>query len=77
MSVLPPIDPSRARQLAIETLQIEADAVSALARRVDEAFAQAAQRLLDCRGRVVVMGMGRVSTQKADACRPGGVRTDA
>jgi arabinose-5-phosphate isomerase len=59
MSVLPPIDPSRARQLAIETLQIEADAVSALARRVDEAFAQAAQRLLDCRGRVVVMGMGK------------------
>jgi arabinose-5-phosphate isomerase len=59
MSDLPPIDPARARRLAVETLQIEADAVAALARRVDDAFARAVQRLFDCRGRVVVMGMGK------------------
>ena len=33
--------------------------MQALSERVDDAFVQAVQRMLDCRGRVVVMGMGK------------------
>jgi arabinose-5-phosphate isomerase len=40
-------------------LTIEADAVAALARRVDEHFVRACRTMLACRGRVVVSGMGK------------------
>lgn len=59
MSAPPPFDPARVQQLATEALQIEADAVAALAQRVDARFADAVRLLLACRGRVVVMGMGK------------------
>lgn len=45
--------------LARETFAIEAAAVQGLSARVDERFAQAVHCLLGCRGRVVVMGMGK------------------
>ena len=45
MSVAPPFDPARVQQLAIESLQIEADAVAALAQRVDARFADAVRLL--------------------------------
>jgi arabinose-5-phosphate isomerase len=44
---------------ARKVLQIEADAVSALAARLDERFAHAVETLLACSGRVVVTGMGK------------------
>jgi arabinose-5-phosphate isomerase len=59
MSDTPPFDPGRVQKLAVEALQIEADAVAALAQRVDTRFADAVRLLLACRGRVVVMGMGK------------------
>lgn len=40
-------------------LEVEADAVRALAERVDARFARAVDLLHDCRGRVVVTGMGK------------------
>ena len=46
-------------QLARDTLAIEAAAVTALAHRLDERFAQAVDLLLGCTGRVVVTGMGK------------------
>ncbi|MGH8362601.1 MAG: KpsF/GutQ family sugar-phosphate isomerase [Gammaproteobacteria bacterium] len=46
-------------QHAIQVLQIEAAAVTALASRVDQHFAAACHVLLECRGRAVVMGMGK------------------
>ncbi|MGE8368245.1 KpsF/GutQ family sugar-phosphate isomerase [Cupriavidus basilensis] len=49
----------RALRLARETLQIEADAVAALAGRLDGEFAQAVQLTLNCSGRVVVSGIGK------------------
>jgi len=52
-------DAGRALALARDTLLIEAEAVQALAARIDTAFAGALQCLLACRGRVVVMGMGK------------------
>jgi arabinose-5-phosphate isomerase len=54
-----PFNPQRALALARETLAIEADAVTAVADRLDGRFAQAVLLLLACRGRVVVMGMGK------------------
>jgi arabinose-5-phosphate isomerase len=55
------LDIQRALALAAQTFDIEARALLALKERVlrDDAFARAARLMLDCRGRVVVMGMGK------------------
>jgi len=52
-------DAGRAQTLARKTFEIEAAAVLGLADRVGPAFAQAVQIMLACRGRVVVMGIGK------------------
>ena len=52
-------DAGRAQALARKTFEIEAAAVLGLADRVGPAFAQAVQIMLACRGRVVVMGIGK------------------
>ncbi|MGB0129607.1 MAG: KpsF/GutQ family sugar-phosphate isomerase [Rhodocyclaceae bacterium] len=49
----------RAIALARRVLTIEADAVAALADRVDESFLQAMDLILSCRGRVIVSGVGK------------------
>ena len=54
-----PFDANRAQALAKKTFEIEAAAVLALADRMGSEFAQAVQLILTCRGRVVVMGMGK------------------
>jgi arabinose-5-phosphate isomerase len=59
MTLPPAFDPARALALARETLTIEADAVTALAARIDARFADAVRLLLACSGRVVVTGMGK------------------
>ena len=59
MTHFPDFDPARALALARETLGIEADAVSAMAKRLDARFAQAVGLVLQSQGRVVVMGMGK------------------
>ncbi|NOT28492.1 MAG: KpsF/GutQ family sugar-phosphate isomerase [Acidobacteria bacterium] len=45
--------------LARSVLQTEAAAILALVDRLDERFAQAVQLLRECRGRVIVTGMGK------------------
>ena len=54
---------ARALELALETLQIEADAILAIKQRLgsgqDQSFPQAIALLLQCDGRVVVSGMGK------------------
>ena len=52
-------DAQRALHLARETFDIEANALLGLKARQGESFARAAQAMLECRGRVVVMGMGK------------------
>jgi arabinose-5-phosphate isomerase len=59
MSKATPSDPARVLAMARETLQIEVDAVVALADRIDGRFVQAVGRLMACTGRVVVTGMGK------------------
>ncbi|GAB4181260.1 MAG: KpsF/GutQ family sugar-phosphate isomerase [Rhodocyclaceae bacterium] len=49
----------RALDLARRVLRIEADAVSALIARIDERFLAAVDCILNCRGRVIVSGIGK------------------
>ena len=44
---------------AKEVFRLEAEAVAALARRLDENFVRAVEALYSCKGRVVVTGMGK------------------
>ena len=52
-------DPAQALALAHKTFEIEAAAVLGLKSRIGPEFAQAVQLMLNCKGRVVVMGMGK------------------
>ncbi|HBN45070.1 MAG TPA: D-arabinose 5-phosphate isomerase, partial [Candidatus Marinimicrobia bacterium] len=45
--------------VAKEVLKIEADAVSALINKVDDQFDQAVEAIRNCKGRVIVTGMGK------------------
>jgi arabinose-5-phosphate isomerase len=54
-----PFDSQRALELAARTFEIEARALLGLAERQREGFPAAVQAMLECRGRVVVMGMGK------------------
>ena len=56
-----PSDEVDARRLAIarEVLAIEAEAVAALADRLDSRFTEAVRLILACRGRVAVSGIGK------------------
>jgi len=50
---------AKALDLARQVLRIEGDAVLALIERVDGAFLQALSLILNCRGRVIVSGIGK------------------
>jgi arabinose-5-phosphate isomerase len=55
----PRYSPERAQELGCRTLTIEAAAVAALAQRLDGTFARAVELILNCRGRLIVSGMGK------------------
>jgi arabinose-5-phosphate isomerase len=59
VSATPPFDPARVLQLARDTLDIEARALTGLKARQGEGFVAAVDAILRCRGRVVVVGMGK------------------
>ena len=60
MSQIPSIQPSpQALDLARQVLRIEGEAVLALAARINGAFLQALALILNCRGRVIVSGIGK------------------
>lgn len=50
---------SNVRELGLAVITIESRAVSALADRIDERFFKACEFMLQCEGRVVVIGMGK------------------
>ena len=54
-----PTDIEKLRKLAQAVLEIEAKAVTDLIPRIDASFVAAADHILRCRGRVVVLGMGK------------------
>ena len=47
------------KELANRVLAIEAEAVSQLSARIDDRFVQACRLMLDCQGRIVVIGIGK------------------
>jgi len=47
------------KSLGLAVINTELDAISALCDRVDESFVSACQHLLQCEGRIVVIGMGK------------------
>ncbi|MEO0003305.1 MAG: hypothetical protein RLZZ22_997 [Pseudomonadota bacterium] len=59
MTASSPIDSARTLALARDTLAIEAQAISAMAARLDTGFVQAVRLALACSGRLVVTGMGK------------------
>ena len=59
MTAHPAFDAARALALAHQTFDIEAQALLGLKARTGNAFAAAVELILGCRGRVVVMGMGK------------------
>jgi arabinose-5-phosphate isomerase len=54
-----PVDASRAMEVARSVLDIEARAIQALGKRLSPAFVDAVASVRDCRGRVVVSGIGK------------------
>lgn len=53
------MDKQKMIALASAVLKTEAEAVTALMARIDDAFLRACEHMLACRGRVVVSGMGK------------------
>ncbi|GAB4364505.1 MAG: KpsF/GutQ family sugar-phosphate isomerase [Methylohalobius sp. ZOD2] len=50
---------ARLRRLGVEVIRLETGAVAALEERINENFSQACLLMLQCRGRVIVTGMGK------------------
>jgi arabinose-5-phosphate isomerase len=55
----PSFDAQRALTLAARTFEVEARALTALAARQGDGFVRAVRAMLECSGRVIVMGMGK------------------
>ena len=51
--------PERTRQKAKEVIRVEADAVAALSSRIDGTFVDAVELVFECKGRVIVTGVGK------------------
>jgi len=53
------IDTSSFKKLGQQVIELENQSVSALASRIDQSFCDAGEAILNCSGRVVVVGMGK------------------
>ncbi len=53
------MDESKLKELGRAVLEIEAQAVVRLLERVDDAFVRACRHMLECKGRIIVIGMGK------------------
>lgn len=53
------MDRARLRKLGLAVIGTEASMIAALAERIDDNFSRACQYMLDCQGRIVVIGMGK------------------
>ncbi|HEB59128.1 MAG TPA: KpsF/GutQ family sugar-phosphate isomerase [Gammaproteobacteria bacterium] len=56
---MPTLHPDKVRELGSAVISTEAEAITALLARIDDSFVAACQHMIDCRGRVVVIGMGK------------------
>jgi arabinose-5-phosphate isomerase len=53
------IDELGIRELGLAVIKLEAEAVAALAEQINENFVTACKLMMQCKGRIVVMGMGK------------------
>ena len=53
------LDDQKLRELGLAVIQVEAQAISALAEQINDQFIAACKLLFNCTGRVVVIGMGK------------------
>lgn len=53
------MNPEALKRLALAVIETESSAVSGLCERIDDSFVTACQVMLDCKGRVVVLGVGK------------------
>ena len=53
------MDSNALKRLACAVISTEAAAVTSLSARIDETFVAACQLIIDCHGRIVVLGMGK------------------
>ena len=53
------MNPDAIKRLARAVIETQAEAVTGLLERIDDAFVEACRHMLDCQGRVVVIGMGK------------------
>lgn len=53
------MNPQKIRELGLAVIQVEAAAIAALAEQINDDFVTACQLMMACKGRVVVMGMGK------------------
>lgn len=53
------LDDQKFCELGLAVIEIEAKAISALSSRINQNFAKACHLLLNCTGRIIVMGMGK------------------
>jgi len=53
------MDKSALKKSALRTIELEQSAVNSLLGRIDEGFLTACELILDCEGRVIVMGIGK------------------
>lgn len=56
---LPPEDRDKLKSLGLAVINAEAQAVAALADRINDSFVKACAYMLECEGRIVVTGMGK------------------
>jgi len=53
------LETNKFKELGLAVVQTEMSAISALTARIDDDFVKACRLMLDCKGRVVVIGMGK------------------
>jgi arabinose-5-phosphate isomerase len=53
------IDEFGIRELGLAVIKLETEAVAALAEQINENFVTACKLMMQCKGRIVVMGMGK------------------
>ncbi|HAO24040.1 MAG TPA: D-arabinose 5-phosphate isomerase, partial [Methylophaga sp.] len=53
------IDAEKLKMLALAVIDTELEAVTLLRDRIDDDFVRACEYLLQCQGRIVVIGMGK------------------
>jgi len=59
MTIKTQTESEKLKTLGLAVINTEIEAISGLRNRIDDAFVQACQYLLNCKGRIVVIGMGK------------------